>query len=102
MASSNGGAGAQGVPGHGHLLAEVCASLCPYCCSPDRTPAQGYSLDLGLANAEGFEELKHRLSTAPILLVPDFSLPFQMDTDVSYFTIGADLQQDQGKVMQPM
>ena len=56
----------------------------------------------GSAHAEAFEELKHRLSTAPILLVPDFSLPFQVGTDASQFAIGAELQQDQGKGMQPV
>ena len=53
----------------------------------------------GSAHAEAFEELKHRLSTAPILLVPDFSLPFQVGTDASQFAIGAELQQHQGKGM---
>ena len=51
------------------------------------------------AHTAAFEELKHRLSTAPILLVPDFSLPFQVGTDASAFAIGAELQQDQGNGM---
>lgn len=44
-----------------------------------------------------FEELRHRLSTAPVLAHPDFSRAFILDTDASNTGIGAVLSQiDEG------
>ena len=40
-----------------------------------------------------FEDLRHRLSSAPILAHPDFNRPFILDTDASNFGIGAVLSQ---------
>ena len=40
-----------------------------------------------------FEELRPRLATAPILIYPDFSVPFILDTDASHTGIGAVLSQ---------
>ena len=42
-----------------------------------------------------FQELKHRLITAPILSYPDFSKEFVLDTDTSNFALGAVLSQVQ-------
>jgi len=42
---------------------------------------------------EAFETLRSRLVSAPILALPDFSLPFILDTDASKEAIGAVLSQ---------
>lgn len=44
---------------------------------------------------ESFEGLKRRLTTAPILAYPDYSLPFVLDTDASAVGTGAVLSQVQ-------
>ena len=51
---------------------------------------------------EAFNTLKERLTTAPVLLLPDPNKPFTITTDASDFTIGAVLTQDQGKGEQPV
>ncbi|XP_014299123.1 uncharacterized protein LOC106693952 [Microplitis demolitor] len=42
---------------------------------------------------QAFENLKKALSTAPVLTPPDPNLPFILDTDASYFQLGAVLSQ---------
>ncbi len=41
-----------------------------------------------------FETLKHAMTTAPILALPDPALPYVIKTDASGFAIGAELSQD--------
>ena len=43
------------------------------------------------AEEKAFTTLKKRLTEAPVLLVPDFTRPFQIGTDASQFAIGAEL-----------
>ena len=49
-----------------------------------------------------FDALKQVLMTQPVLLIPDFSLPFTIFADASGKAIGAVLCQDQGNGLQPL
>ncbi|GJW13353.1 reverse transcriptase domain-containing protein, partial [Tanacetum coccineum] len=49
-----------------------------------------------------FETLKMKLTEAPILVVPDWNLPFELMCDVSDFAIGAVLGQQKTKHFQPI
>ena len=51
---------------------------------------------------QAFETLKNAISTAPILIAPDDSKPYVVNTDASGFAVGAALSQDQGKGLQPV
>ncbi|XP_075085150.1 uncharacterized protein LOC142168370 [Nicotiana tabacum] len=59
----------------------------------------GFSYDDCLRNlSKAFEELKKKLVTAPIIVAPDWSLPFELMCDASNLTIGAVLGQRKDKV----
>ena len=47
---------------------------------------------------KAFEELKHQLSTAPILRGPDWNLPFHISFDASDTAIGAVLGQEENHI----
>lgn len=49
-----------------------------------------------------FQQLKTALSMAPVLAYPDDKLPFVIAADASDLAVGAVLQQDQGKGLQPI
>jgi hypothetical protein len=49
-----------------------------------------------------FEQLKLAVSSAPVLILPDPSLPYIVDTDSSGYAVGAALLQDQGNGRQPI
>ena len=51
---------------------------------------------------EAFKTLKEKLTTAPVLLIPDSSQPFVVTTDASDVAIGAVLTQNQGQGEQPV
>ncbi len=51
---------------------------------------------------QSFEELKVRLTTAPVLAYADFSLPFILEVDASYGGLGAVLSQEQGGRVRPI
>nr|GEX11263.1 DNA-directed DNA polymerase [Tanacetum cinerariifolium] len=51
---------------------------------------------------EAFQTLKRKLTEAPILVAPDWDLPFELMCDTSYFAIGAVLGQRKTKHFQPI
>jgi hypothetical protein len=51
---------------------------------------------------QAFQEIKDRMSTTPVLCIPDPDKPFTVTTDASDFAMGAVLQQDQGQGPQPV
>ncbi|GJZ10666.1 reverse transcriptase domain-containing protein [Tanacetum coccineum] len=51
---------------------------------------------------EAFETLKKKLTEAPILVAPDWDLPFEIMCDASDFAVGADLGQRKTKHFQPI
>nr|GEX49992.1 reverse transcriptase domain-containing protein [Tanacetum cinerariifolium] len=51
---------------------------------------------------DAFETLKKKLTEAPILVVPDWNLPFKLMCDASDFAIGAVLGQRKTKHFQPI
>ncbi|XP_060182305.1 uncharacterized protein LOC132611969 [Lycium barbarum] len=48
---------------------------------------------------KAFDELKERLTTAPVIVTPDWSLPFELICDASGFAIGVVLGQRHNKIM---
>jgi hypothetical protein len=56
----------------------------------------------GAEQQAAFEALKAALCAPPVLLVPDQSKPFVLNTDACKFAIGATLQQDHGNGLQPV
>jgi hypothetical protein len=54
------------------------------------------------AQQQAFETLKTAISTAPVLVLPDQSLPYVVMTDASGIAVGASLNQDQGRGLQPI
>nr|GFB03964.1 hypothetical protein [Tanacetum cinerariifolium] len=51
---------------------------------------------------EAFNTLKKKLTEAPILVVPDWNLPFELMCDASDYVIGAVLRQCKSKHFQPI
>ncbi|KAE9263517.1 hypothetical protein PR003_g33132, partial [Phytophthora rubi] len=56
----------------------------------------------GEAQEEAFTWAKAWLSTKPVLVYPDYDLPFKLTTDASKAGLGAVLSQDQGRGDQPV
>ncbi|KAJ8569559.1 hypothetical protein ON010_g5700 [Phytophthora cinnamomi] len=56
----------------------------------------------GATQEEAFAWAKAWLSTKPVLIYPDYSLPFKLTTDASKAGLGAVLSQDQGRGDQPV
>ena len=62
----------------------------------------GSPFEWGPEQQSAFDELKRLAQTAPVLVLPDPTLPYVLHTDASGFAIGAVLQQDQGEGLQPV
>jgi len=62
--------------------------------------SQKFEWDPGAETA--FRQLKAAMVRGPILVLPDPNLPYVINTDASGFAVGAVLQQDQGKGLQPI
>jgi hypothetical protein len=56
----------------------------------------------GPREEESFVALKKGLESAPTLALPDMEKPFMIHTDASGYALGAVLQQDQGRGLQPI
>ena len=51
---------------------------------------------------QAFETLKHTLVNAPIMVAPDWDLPFELMCDASDYALGAVLDQRKNKQFQPI
>jgi hypothetical protein len=56
----------------------------------------------GPAQQDAFATIKQCMSKEPVLVIPDPTVPFVVETDASGYAYGACLQQDQGKGLQPI
>jgi len=66
------------------------------------TPSGRFTDSWGPAQELAFIELKQALQTTPVLILPEPTLPFVVDCDASGYAVGAVLQQDRGKGLQPI
>nr|GFA55126.1 reverse transcriptase domain-containing protein [Tanacetum cinerariifolium] len=70
---------------------------------PHPTTVKGIRSFLGHAECiDAFNTLKKKLTEAPILVVPDWNLPFELMCDASDYVIGAVLGQRKSKHFQPI
>ena len=63
---------------------------------------QDVKFEWGPQQQAAFVAIKQAMSSAPVLVLPDPKLPFVVHTDASGYAVGAVLQQDQGKGLQPV
>ncbi|GJZ47687.1 reverse transcriptase domain-containing protein [Tanacetum coccineum] len=65
-------------------------------------PYGTFAKDAKTGCIDAFETLKKKLTEAPILVIPDWNLPFELMCDASDFAIGAVLGQRKMKHFQPI
>nr|GEY11096.1 hypothetical protein [Tanacetum cinerariifolium] len=68
----------------------------------DPTSRERYPIHFLLIVFEAFQTLKRKLTEAPILISPDWDIPFELMCDASDFAIGAVLGQRQNKHFRPI
>ena len=91
------------MPGYARIAAPLHATLTGAIkkgrCAPKTThqvPNAEFTTRWGMDCDEAFATLKERITTAPVLDYPDFTLPFTLETDASFMGLGAVLLQVQG------
>nr|GEX80548.1 reverse transcriptase domain-containing protein [Tanacetum cinerariifolium] len=68
----------------------------------DLTSRKRYPFIFSIECVEAFQTLKIKLTEAPILIAPDWDMPFELMCDASDFAIGAILGQCQDKHFRPI
>nr|GEW88651.1 hypothetical protein CTI12_AA501300 [Tanacetum cinerariifolium] len=69
---------------------------------PHPTTVKGTSFHFSKECVEAFQTLKRKLTEAPILIAPDWDMPFELMSNASDFSIGAVLGQRQDKHFSPI
>lgn len=69
---------------------------------PKARTGQGFSSAWTEQYQQCFDELKRRLTSAPVLAYANFSLPFILEVDASHGGLGAVLSQEQGGKVRPI
>ncbi|KAK8690121.1 hypothetical protein V6N13_088822 [Hibiscus sabdariffa] len=62
----------------------------------------GRPFDFNTTCLEAFNKLKEKLVSAPIVVPPDWTLPFELMCDASDYAVGAVLGQCRGKIFHPI
>ncbi|KAL4385534.1 hypothetical protein GQ457_15G016780 [Hibiscus cannabinus] len=62
----------------------------------------GKQFEFDVACTEAFEVLKKKLVTTPVVIPPDWTLPFELMCDASDYVVGAVLGQRKGKIFHPI
>ena len=68
----------------------------------NRAKADNDKLEWGNEQQEAFDALRTALTTAPCLSLPNFELPFVVETDASDVAMGATLAQEYSGSLQPV
>ncbi|KAK8708359.1 hypothetical protein V6N13_059401 [Hibiscus sabdariffa] len=63
---------------------------------------QGRTFDFDRTCQEAFNQLKEKLASAPVVVPPDWTLPFELMCDASDYVVGAVLGQRRGKIFHPI
>ncbi|KAI5086051.1 hypothetical protein C0J45_23499, partial [Silurus meridionalis] len=91
------------VEGFAMLAAPLHSLVAEWAAAKPRTRAgQGFSSAWTEQCEQSFDELKRRLTSAPVLAYADFSLPFILEVDASHGGLGAVLSQEQGGKVRPI
>ncbi|KAG1956922.1 interleukin-1 receptor accessory protein-like 1-A [Pimephales promelas] len=91
------------VEGFAKLAAPLHKMVAAWSTTKPRTrTGQGFASAWTEQCQQSFDELKSRLTTAPVLAYADFSLPFILEVDASHGGLGAVLSQEQGGKVRPI